>query len=786
MSEILTLKASASALISDEDGYLDSNNHSAATIDFTNFATRSMLVQFPPLPDGYDYREFLGATLKFNVSVNFSLSASRWVYFYPLVSAFNVDTVSGRNFERYDRRYAAYENELISPPGYSGWLAKDFDSYAAEYLLKYGAELHIQTINEYGDRNSASTAYGSNPPELVAVFSDPVPILPKFSFPLAGRSLNPNKDCRFSLWMSSAHEVADTLKPIALYEVELQWKVKGSNIVDSIVFSADALDIQKQGDYQTADFTVPGGTFSTGDIEYRFMLTANSGAVTYSEWVGLVTPTPELSFFSPASGARLNRLSSNYFNCLIRANPEGNSTFLDGQSGGVLRWRIVGDSANEVPLVNPYYRSAFIPGGTLPSGSIEYQLSIIDELGRTVETPWVTVSTVDTISTARVETPAGSVEDGERDIVFRWAHINESGTQASKSELQAARPGEAFSTFATIYGSATEHSAPAKSFASGEWQWRVRTYNIDDAAGTWSEAASFVVIASPQTPVVLLEDEGPRPEIRWQTNEQEGYELELDGVSLGTRFGPVQRWTSPDYLENGQHSFRVRVQNVYGLWSDWGMLVFTVANDASAEITLQGKAGREAKLQWQASGFDFYIIYRNGVPIGKTAANQWTDLFAIDKASYRVRGCYKNSDNYGISQELHLEVLPESLIIQAVSKLGSEDWISLRLSQSQHRVTKSSRGRSVNTMQLIGSKYPVAEPEEFESLSIQISCAFMNREECRALEDLTGKLVCVKTPYGDMAVGYLQNLSKSGEEFYSSYNFSVQHLELEEAIDIDA
>ena len=772
MSEILTLKASASALISEQTGYLDYNDHSSKSAVLNDNRVLELLCSYPEFTGDNRYRQILNGTAWVYAGIN--VDNLRTIIFCNVLPAtFDATKVTGRNYSGYSR-YDSHDI-LFSSSGYN-YQAAELNAEETLQAIKFGVR-YRDVVDGVYYAVTAHTAYGSNPPKLDVNLGDLLGVDIQKQLPAAGSSLNINENCKFAFDKSISQ---NSLEAIALVKAELQWKLKNSDAINTIQLSDEELKAES--------VTVIGGSFPSGNLEYRFALTANSGAVRFGQWVELVEPKTTISSISPPNGARLNRFKQNLFSCLILADPPGNSSLLKGSRGSVLRWRHPdSNTINEVGLSSELnYTGVSLESNVLPSGNIEYQLSIIDELGRTVETPWVTVSTVDTISTARVETPAGSVEDGEREIVFRWAHINESGTQASKSELQAARPGEAFSTFATIYGSATEHSAPAKSFASGQWQWRVRTYNIDDVAGAWSEAASFVVIASPQTPVMVLEDAGPRPVVRWQTNEQEGYELELNGVSLGTRFGPVQRWTSPDYLENGQHSFRVRVQNVYGLWSDWGMLVFTVANDASAEITLQGKAGREAKLQWQASGFDFYIIYRNGVPIGKTAANQWTDLFAIDKASYRVRGCYKNSDNYGISQELQLEVLPESLIIQAVSKLGSEDWISLRLSQSQHRVTKSSRGRSVNTMQLIGSKYPVAEPEEFESLSIQISCAFMNREECRVLEDLTGKLVCVKTPYGDMAVGYLQNLSKSGEEFYSSYNFSVQHLELEEAIDIDA
>lgn len=773
MSEIITLQASASALISEESGYLDYNDHSSGTAVLDDEKVLELLVKFAALSGANRFRQVLSGTAQIYCSVSDSAVTSS-IFAGVLPGSFNEASVTGRNYSS----YGEFGSVQIPIKGSEGakYRSAELNSAACAAALKNGLVFDSVSEGVYY-QTTAQTAYGSNPPKLLVELGDVLGVDITKQVPAAGLSLNIKRACNFSF---TAKAGTGALEAIALTAAELQWRVTNSTAINSRALSEEEL--------ANKAITMPAGSFSAGDIEYRFALTANSGAVTYGEWVALVTPEAKLYSYSPAAGTRLNRMTSNFFSCYIEAEPPGNSYFLNGQSGSVLRWRLAGENAaNELPLSSAVsHTGVSVPGGTFPGGSIEYQLSVIDELGRKVETPWVTISTVDTISTARAIAPAGSVEDGERPITMRWEHINESGALATQSEIQIATPGEEFSTLATIYGNATEYAAPARTFASGEWRWRVRTYNIDDVAGAWSEEARFVVIASPSTPILVLEDASPRPAVRWQTGEQEGYELELDGVSLGTRFGATQRWKSEDYLEDGQHSFRVRVQNVYGLWSEWGMLLFPVANEAGPAITLTGGGSREAKLQWTAAGYDFYIIYRNGVPVGKTTGTEWTDLFAVDAVSYEVKGGYESSGNYGRSNRLALEVLPESLIIQTVSRVGTEGWISLRLSQTQHRVTKSSRGRTVKLLQLSGAAYPVAEPEEAQSLSIQISCAFKDRAEGRVLEALAGKLVCVKTHHGERAIGYLQNLSKNGEEFYSSYSFTVQHLEFEEAIDIDA
>lgn len=773
MSEILTLKTNASALISEEAGYLDYNDHSSGNAVLDNERLPELLCSFPALSGENRFKKILGGSAWIYGGIDNSTVSSS-IFCRVLPKSFAPATVTGRSFDS----YSGFESHSIAVKGSEGMTYRAVELSAAETVQALKCGLSFYDVSEGGYYSTTvQTAYGSNAPKLDVSLGDVLGVTVTEQLPKAGSSLNITKSCTFEFAFSVGSPAVETIK---LSSARLQWREAGLSTAYSVELSTEEL--------ADRSITLAGGSFPSGDIEYRFVLTANSGAIAYGEWIALVTPEAKIYSYSPQAGARLNRLNRNTFSCYIKAEPTGNSYWLNGQNGSVLRWKLAGESAaNELPLSSVInYSGVNVPGGTLPGGNVEYQFSIIDELGRTVETPWVTISTVDTVSSARTVAPSGSVEDGERPILMQWEHINESGTLSTRSEIQITQPGEEFAELAIVDGSVLQYSAPAKTFSSGEWRWRVRTYNIDGVAGAWSEEASFVVIASPSTPILVLENEGPRPEIRWQTNEQEGYELELDGVSLGTRFGATRSWKSSDYLGDGQHSFRVRVQNVYGLWSEWGLLIFQVSNEAGPGISLQGSGSREARLQWNAAGYDFYIIYRNGVPVGKTAGTEWVDLFAVDAVSYEVRGGYKDSGNYGQSNKLQLEVIPESLIIQMVSRVGTEGWISLRLSQTQHRVTKSSRGRTVKLLQLSGAAYPVAEPEEAQSLSIQISCAFKDRAEGRVLETLTGKLVCVKTPHGERAIGYLQNLSKNGEEFYSSYNFTVQHLEFEEAIDIDA
>lgn len=86
---------------------------------------------------------------------------------------------------------------------------------------------------------------------------------------------------------------------------------------------------------------------------------------------------------------------------------------------------------------------------------------------------------------------------------------------------------------------------------------------------TASDAASFVTVSAPSTPKVIVQA-SPRPLITWQTNEQSAYQIQLDTAVDTTDYGSGKSWRSPVYLDDGLHVARVRVQNSYGVWSEWG------------------------------------------------------------------------------------------------------------------------------------------------------------------------------------------------------------------------
>ena len=452
------------------------------------------------------------------------------------------------------------------------------------------------------------------------------------------------------------------------------------------------------------------------------------------------------------------------------------------QASATFRWRSGTSGTIHTINVSGNTQSVTVPANTFAgTTSIQWQVAVTANSGVVTTSNWVTLSTADATPTAAPLSPVDTVIDGSKDVLFQWQHSISTGTAQSKADLQKSTDGQTWTTLATITGSEKQWTCPAGTLTSSIKYWRVRTYNADGVAGEWSDAAQIVVIAAPTAPSIQIKSTGPRPSISWQTSEQEAYQVELDGkLSGGTHYGTEKTWTSPAYLSDGSHTVRVRVQNQYGMWSDWGAAALPVTNTPGSAITLSVQASSVADLSWQTTGsYDFYLVYRNGKPIAKLTQTQYTDELSSGSTTYQVRGCYADSSNYGLSSAVTVDVRAE---VHQVSDLGTGQTLLLPYSDSQHRQTTRTLSRQVELLQLSGAYYPVAVEVDSGTDALSITAALIDEGEIRQLMGLVGKLVCAKTPQGDMAIGYITSLPKQHDGFLNVFNFTVEQIDYDDEV----
>ena len=492
--------------------------------------------------------------------------------------------------------------------------------------------------------------------------------------------------------------------------------------------------------------------------------------------------------FAPSSGAFVNRTQKNTFTWDTTDDTDLTQTCFAEvkQTSAVFEWRVKNASTSKTISVSGSTTSCTVPANTFPSGTLEWRVKVTANSGTTTTSAWQEITTTEVTPTAKPVSPSGIVIDATIVNRFSWQHIISTGTPQSKADLQWSADGTTWNTLATVTGENQYYDVPANTFTSGTKYWRVRTYNTDGTASAWSEKAEFIAINAPSAPSIVIQSTGPRPRISWQTSEQEAYQLTLSsGYASGTVYGTEKTWHSPVYLADGSYTVRVRVQNKYGMWSEWSAAALPVSHTEGEAITLSVDAAHEAALTWQTAGsYDFYLIERDGVAIGRTVQKQYVDHTSIGSVTYRVRGCYADSDNYGVSNSDTVEILPETNMI---CDLETGVWLEMRLSETQLRTNRTSFSAGVSTVHLAGLAYPIEERSEQRDRALSVACAWPHaqRAAALALEALVGRLVCLKDRYGNMAIGSLPSLESNCDEFMRRYSFTISHTNREEAITLD-
>ena len=170
-----------------------------------------------------------------------------------------------------------------------------------------------------------------------------------------------------------------------------------------------------------------------------------------------------------------------------------------------------------------------------------------------------------------------------------------------------------------------------------------------------------------------------------------------------------------------------------------------------------------------------FLIYRDGVLIGKTRLNYFTDRTALGSHEYYVLQVLPG----GYYTKSNVVTLTGFVNCPAIALLSGGDFLMLELSEDANRTQTITKGGEVAYVQYSGAKYPEAEIGEAESLSAtgDVSFTAAQEAEARRFEAMLKKPVIYKTPGGTVVVGILQGFTRRDPRFFKSYSFSVTQME---------
>lgn len=365
-------------------------------------------------------------------------------------------------------------------------------------------------------------------------------------------------------------------------------------------------------------------------------------------------------------------------------------------------------------------------------------------------------------------------------INFEWTYASREGLAQKKYELQYKDTSHTdWTALASAESANTNVNIPPNTFAAGIVKWRVRCTNANNQVSAWSEEASFTAQDKPSTPTVSA-TASPRPVITWTGEGQLAYQVKVDDAVLRTAYSTDGQYKVKEYLNDGAHIAAVRIQNEYGLWSDWGTAEFTVANTPGAPITLFAAGGEKATLAWTETDHKTYYIYRDDIPIAKTTAHTYSDQMAIGTHKYKVRGVA--GDSYSMSNEVTVTL---SVDAPEIAALGEMQWLRLEYSTAQNSPLGVSTYQDVAYQFYAGRRYPVAETSQQITKIYSFNAAFNDAAQAAAFEGLLGKTVIYRDQHGCLCTGPLMGFELSADQFFRAFSCSVQQTDNNERIEHD-
>lgn len=382
--------------------------------------------------------------------------------------------------------------------------------------------------------------------------------------------------------------------------------------------------------------------------------------------------------------------------------------------------------------------------------------------------------------TATATKPKNTYAGSWETIRFEWTYESKNGFPQKKYELQYKDASHTdWTELQTGVTANTYANIPPNTLVSGTVSWRVRCTNIYGTVSAWSEEVSFTAQGKPPMPTVSA-TASPRPVITWTGEGQLAYQVKVDDTVLYTAYSTDGQYKVKEYLADGAHIAAVRIQNEYGLWSDWGTAEFAVANTSGAAITLFAAGGEKAALAWTETDHEAYYVYRDDIPIAKTTGHTYTDQMAIGTHKYKVRGV--TGDNYSMSNEVTVVL---SVDIPEIAALSDMQWLKLKYSTAQNSPLGVSVYQDVAYQFYAGRRYPVAETSQQITKVYSFNVAFDDAAQAAAFEGLLGKTVVYRDQHNRLFTGPLMGYELSVDQFFSAFSCSIQQTDNIERIGYD-
>lgn len=387
--------------------------------------------------------------------------------------------------------------------------------------------------------------------------------------------------------------------------------------------------------------------------------------------------------------------------------------------------------------------------------------------------------------------PIGNYKDSKKAIRFEWQYNSDVGGIQKKFDLQWSTDKINWTTISQTTGN-TYYDMPSNTLPTGNIYWRVRCYNEYDETGDYCAIQSFYAIGAPEAPHInAVPAATARPVVSWSAFGQQSYQLQIISCNnviydsgaiphASERQHKIKSW-----LADGSYIVKLRIMNEYGLWSEWGstLIAISTAKPVRPIISVQpSEYGAELNISGTA---EYYMIYRNGICIGKTISSTYIDntVQSGKEYIYYIRAIstletYQDSDCRLFQCSLrHTTIAP-------VSDLTNIICCARTLNTPPKRTYSSTTGGTY--VIYAGRRRPVWEPTDNISAGMTMSYylkAWPEVEKLIAMYE-QNTTVLYRDSKGRKIYGVLGNLSVSDERLGYTASFIVNEVDYDEEVEV--
>lgn len=400
--------------------------------------------------------------------------------------------------------------------------------------------------------------------------------------------------------------------------------------------------------------------------------------------------------------------------------------------------------------------------------------------------------TIDSVPTQpTLLTPNQSFISTDSPNIFKWQHNVATTSYQLKFDLEyKLLNDDRWTPLASVKTNDQFYTVPANTLPAGKLQWRVRTYNTQGVASVWSEPANILAKGRPPKPIGLTTTETQIPTLSWQAENQAGYRILINGNGVvydsNEIFGTEKQYKLPFFLEQGKrYELSVAIANNQGYWSEYTTTFINVQNNPMPTIkSVCVRNMNHVKFMWEHnSNYRKYLIYRDGIFLGQTKSNQYEDWLAFKNHAYKVIAVGYND----FVKESEIVYKNCMMNFTNIHEIGTHQFIDVSKNIGSNLTVSSALESNIAYHSFDGRQYPVAVSDGVVAKTHTLSVSFFNteKENISNFEKLVGKLVCFKSVKQYALIGVLTINSKTQDQKYTQYEYTITEVTMSKEFDIN-